>query len=73
VKFVVQEVEVEQGILQAASVFPCTKHYGVIGKQWSLRDFFASRSADVFISRSAEKGDTHQHGVNKHSIKGFSI
>lgn len=32
-----------------------TRHYGGLAKRWILRDFFMSRSTDVFIGRSAEK------------------
>jgi hypothetical protein len=39
-----------------------TNNYGSIGKLWSLRDFFVSRSADVFIGRSAQKLNTNIYG-----------
>jgi hypothetical protein len=43
---------------EAVTLGLSTKHYGGIREQWILRDFF--------ISRSAAKADTNQHGVNKH-------
>ena len=82
-KFVVQEVELEQGLLQATSVCLCTGHYGGIGKSWSLRNFFIRRSAaktdtnpKVYTGKRWSLGVSTKHdgGIGKQwSLRDFLI